>query len=57
VFGVVVTLPKAAAVNHNGNRYMVNNWTIEVREDAVSYHPTMKAAKAHLRSVARPDDN
>jgi len=55
--GVVVRLPKCAIESRtDGAKYLVNNWTKEDRfpnglegeNTAVSYHPTLAAAKAAL---------
>lgn len=46
--GYVVRLPKLAWESCGGNKYLVNDWTANDRNQAVSYHPTLKAAKAAL---------
>jgi hypothetical protein len=51
---VVVTLPKMAAENHNGNRYLVNDWQMPVWDNGeyvgdapgkITYLPTLKVAR------------
>lgn len=54
--GVVTVLPKAAVERHNGCRYMATLWGVEHgdidgqswQDRAVTYHRSLKAAKAHL---------
>lgn len=52
---VVVTLPKRYRQENPERGYLVNDWTNPDRDAAVTYHPTLAAAKAHAEMVVDRD--
>ncbi len=58
VLGVVVRLPKAYIAKYGkGRSYLANDWTMQVPAGVdleaagkVTYHATLKAAKAHIEA-------
>jgi hypothetical protein len=62
----VVTLPKVAAQNYNGCRYLVNDWTMPefvpgangeliLNPAKVTHHLTLNAAKAFVLRTVKTD--